>query len=86
MKEAKQCHFNAEDITIRSQIITGLKNSTTCKDALKKSWDLAIVQKEGMKMESDVRSGVEISSVLTVSKTGKYLLEALNKSKELATV
>lgn len=36
-----------------------------------------------MKMETDVRSGVEISSVLTVSKTGKYLFEALNKSKEL---
>lgn len=44
MKEAKQCHIKchnedciAEDVKTSDQVITGLKNTTTCEDTLKKS-------------------------------------------------
>ena len=77
-KEAKHCNLkcelaecSAETTAIRDQIIIGTDNNTIREEALKKSWDLEILCRDGMKMESVVRGGTEISREV-VHKIGKY--------------
>ena len=62
MKEAKHCNFNcdtrsctAEETAIRDQIIIGTREQSIRQEALKKSWDLKNLRKEGMQMESAAR-------------------------------
>ena len=57
--DAKHCHFNCEspqctakETAVRDQIITRLKDNEICHKALKRSWDLEPLRKEGMKIES----------------------------------
>jgi hypothetical protein len=56
-KEAKYCQFrcdhndcSAELIAIRDQIVIGTNNSKIREEALKLSWDLTTLRREGMKM------------------------------------
>ena len=61
--ETKHYNFKctAEDTSAQDQIIIGLKSNNICQEALKKSWDLDTLRREGMKMESAARGGAEIN-------------------------
>ena len=85
LKEAKHCVFKcsgaectAEDIAIRYQIIIGTRENAIREEALKKSWDLNTVRREGMKMESAASSDAEIA----VNKLDKYLYQNIKKKRD----
>ena len=61
--EAKHYNFKctAEDTAVQDQTIIGLKSNNICQEALKKSWDLDTLRREGMKMKSATRGGAEIN-------------------------
>ena len=66
--QAKHCNFNCEsrqctteETAVRDQIIIGLKDNEIRQDALKRSWNLESLRKEGMKIESASHGGAEIS-------------------------
>ena len=66
-KEAKDCNFKCKirDCTIvavRNQFITGTTNEKLRYEALKNSWDLQKVQREGMHIESAMHGIVKLSS------------------------
>ena len=68
MLGAKHCNFTctaesctAEDTAVRDQIIIGLKRNDIRQEALKKSWDLDTLWREGMKMEGAARGEAEIN-------------------------
>ena len=69
--KCEHAECSAETTAIRDQIIIGTHNSTIREEALKKSWDLETLCCEGMKIESAVRGGAEISGDV-VHKIGKY--------------
>ena len=71
--EAKHCDFKytAEDNAVRDQIIIGPKSNDICQEALKKSWDLDTLKREGMKMESAATGGAEINGE-DIYKMGAY--------------
>ena len=78
VKEAKHCHFKcshddctAEDTAIRDQIVIGTIHTSVRDEALKKSWTLAELKREGMQIESAERGGAEISGE-GLNKLGKY--------------
>ena len=67
--EAKMCHFKcanatctAEEIAVRDQIVIATSNTKIRKEALMKSWPLADLRKEGMKLESATHGEAEISN------------------------
>ena len=67
-REAKVCSFKcthadctAEATSIRDQIVIGTTNNKIREEALLKSWDLATLRTEGMKLESAIRGEAEIS-------------------------
>ena len=77
MLEAKHCDFKCTaDTAVRDQIIIRLKSNDIHQEALKKSWDLDTLQREGMKMESAARGGAEINGE-DIYKMGAYLLKSL---------
>jgi len=85
MKEVKHCSFNcqhndctASTIAARDQIVIG---NTIREDALKKSWDLDTVRREGMKMESVARGGAEISGEL-INRLGRYSYSNIKKKTQ----
>lgn len=89
MKEAKHCNFNcesltctAEEIAIRDQIIIGTREQSIREEALKKSWDLKTLRKEGMQMESAARGGAEMSCE-AVNKLGKYSYSNIKKKRTI---
>ena len=76
--EASHCYFKctngnctAESTATRDQIIIGTHYQTIREEALLKSWDLATLRSEGMKMESASKSSSQIGGE-TVNKLGKY--------------
>ena len=79
-KEAKHCGFKcdndgctAEQIAVRDQIIIGISNEKIREEALQKSWDLASLRTNGMKLDSAMRSASEIGGEGNeVNKLGKY--------------
>ena len=84
-KEAKHCYFKcnhsdceAEETAIRGQIIIGTSNNIIRGEALLKSWNLATLRQEGMKIESAARGGAEISGE-EVNKVGKYAYSKVKK-------
>ena len=86
-KKAKHCNFNcesrtctAEETAIRDQIIIGTREQSIRQEALKKSWDLKNLRKEGMQMESAARGGAEMSGE-AVNRLGKYSYANIKKSK-----
>jgi len=86
--EAKHCQLNcesetctAESTAIRDQIVIGTVNSTIREEALMKSWDLATLRREGMRVESAQKSGAELAGD-NVRQVGKY---SMKQKKQLAT-
>ena len=85
-KEAKHCYVkchhsdcNAEETTIRDQIIIGTRSNTIIgRRSLLKSWNLATLHQEEMKIESATRGGAEISRE-AVNNVGKYAYSKLEK-------
>ena len=88
-KEAKSCAFkcrhgdcSAETTAIRDQIVIGTINTKIREEALLKSWDLATLRTEGMKIESASRGDAEISGDKgAVNKVGKYSFSNLKNKK-----
>ena len=77
--EAKHCQLKcaaaactAENTAIRDQIIIGTSNNAVKEEALLKSWDLATLRKEGMKMESAQKGGIELAGDNDLRRIGKY--------------
>ena len=88
LKEAKHCSFKcsnadctAEDTAMRDQIVIGTRENAIHEEALKKSWDLNTLRREGMKMESAARGGAEIAGE-SVNKLGKYSYQNIKKNKD----
>ena len=84
--EAKMCNFKcengnctAEATAVRDQIIIGTNNAKIREEALMKSWKLADLRQEGMKLESAVRGEAEISGGAEINKLGKYSYSNINK-------
>ena len=87
MKEAKHCNFNcesqtctAEEIAIRDQIVIGTREQSIREEALKKSWDLKTLRKEGMQMESAARGGAEMAGE-AINKLGRYSYSNIKKNR-----
>ena len=57
---------------MRDQILIGTTDSSIRDEALKQSWSLTDLRKEGMRMESAARSGAQISGESDIKKIGKY--------------
>ena len=76
--DAGHCSFKcaspdctAEATAARDQIVIGTRHQNICEEALLKSWDLATLRTEGMRIESATKGGVEISGE-DVNRLGKY--------------
>ena len=90
--EAGHCSFKcthgdctAEDTATRDQIVIGTRYHHIREEALLKSWDLATLRTDGMKMESALKSGCEIGGEQVVNKLGKYSYKN-TKSKPTSTI
>ena len=86
-KEARHCEFkcasadcSAEATSIRDQIVIGITSDGIREEALKNSWDLAILRKEGMRLESAAKGAAEITGEHKVNRIGKY---SYKNSKEI---
>ena len=79
-REARHCNLKcdsdtctAQDTAIRDQILIGTTNEKIREEALKRSWDLATLRKDGMQLESALRGASELSNENgSVNKLGKY--------------
>ena len=78
-KDAKQCNFKcesdqctAETIAIRDQVVIGTISGRIREEALKNSWSLVDLRKEGMLIESASRGAAELSGENPMNKIGKY--------------
>ena len=78
-REAKHCQFKcshedctAESIPVRDQIIFGITSHEIREEALRKSWELTELRKEGMRLENAVKGASQISSEVKVNFVGKY--------------
>ena len=78
-KEAKHCEFKcanadctAESTAVRDQIVIGTSCDEIREEALKNSWDLVNLRKEGMRLESAAKGASEISGDSRVNRVGKY--------------
>ena len=87
-KEALHCQLKcnnedctAEEIAIRDQIVIGTHSNEIRDEALRKSWDLATLRKEGMQIESASRGGLEIAGE-KIDKMGKYSYQKMKDSKK----
>ena len=87
--EAKHCNFKctaesciAEDTAVCDQIIIGLKTNDIHQEALKKSWDLDTLRREGMKMESAARGGAEINGE-DINKMVAYSFKSLKDKQSI---
>ena len=78
-KEARHCQFkcasadcSAEATSIRDQIVIGITSDGIREEALKNSWYLATLRKEGMRLESAAKGAAEITGEHKVNRIGKY--------------
>ena len=78
-KEAKHCNFKCADsnctserIAIRDQIIIGTSNVKIREEALKQSWDLKQLRREGMQIESALHGVAELSGEASLNKIGRF--------------
>ena len=82
--EAIHCSFHpsanytSEETAVRDQVIIVLKDNNIQEKALKKSRDLEILRREGMKIESVSRWRAEISDE-SILKVGAYSHKATKK-------
>ena len=94
-KEGKTCTFcecdatsdcNASEMAIRDQIVVGTNNEKIREQALLKSWKLAELRTEGMKLESASRGEEKLSHSSAVNKVGKYSYKnSSNEPKDRTT-
>ena len=86
-RECTFCDCNAtSDCTstktaVRDQIVIGTESEKIKEQALRKSWDLDTLRKEGMKIESAAK-GEESISAGAVNKIGSYSFSNIRKQKE----
>ena len=85
-KEAKHCGFKcgnadctAESTAVRDQIVIGISCDDIREEALKSSWDLVNLRKEGMRLESAAKGASEISGDPRVNRVGKYSFKNTKK-------
>lgn len=90
-KEAKHCQFKcsseactAEMTSIRDQIVIGCCSDEIREEALKKSWELAKLRKEGMRIESAAKGASEITGDAALNKIGKYSFRNTKKKESKA--
>ena len=89
-EEAKHCDFkcnddncSAETTAVRDQVVIGLKSDKIREEALKNSWELADLRKNGMRLESATKGAAEISGdSTTVNKLGKYSFKNIKEQKK----
>ena len=88
-KTAQHCNFKchnddctAEDTAIRDQIIIGTTHDKIREEALKNSWDLQQLRKEGMRIESATKGLEELNNENPVNKMGKYSFKNMKKKPE----
>ena len=88
-KEAQHCNFKchnddctAEDTAIRDQIIIGTIHDKIREEALKHSWDLPKLRKEGMQIESATKGVNELNNENPINKMGKYSYKNLKKKQQ----
>ena len=88
-KEAQHCNFKcqnddctAEDTAIRDQIIIGTIHDKIREEALKNSWDLQKLRKEGMQIESATKGVNELNNEHPINKMGKYSYKNLKKKQQ----
>ena len=71
----------AEDTAVRDQVIIWSKGKKNARqEELKRSWDLELLRREGMKMESAASGGTEIIGE-DMNKMGAYLSISLKKKQ-----
>jgi hypothetical protein len=87
-KEAKHCDFKcddmnctAEDTAIRDQVIIGTTSDKIREEALKNSWDMSQIRKNGMQIESATRGAAELSGETSINKLGRYSYKNQNRRK-----
>ena len=85
-KEARHCQFkcgsadcSAESTAIRDQVVIGIVSDEIRQEALKNSWSLVDLRKEGMRLESAAKGASEISGEHNVNKVGKYSFKNTKK-------
>ena len=78
-KEAAHCFFkcdneqcSADSTAIRDQVVIGTWHELIREEALKNSWCLADLRKEGMRLESAAKGAAEIGGQSSVHKIGAY--------------
>ena len=88
-KAAQHCNFKchnddctAEDTAIRDHIIIGTTHDKIREEALKNSWDLQQLRKEGMRIESATKGLEELNNETPVNKMGKYSFKNMKKKPE----
>ena len=87
--EAIHCQFKceseactAQEIAVRDQIVIGTASDEIREEALKKSWTLATLRQEGMRMESASKGASQIAGDSDLNKIGKYSFKnTKNKNK-----
>ena len=86
IKEAKHCNFKcsskectSEEIAVRDQIIIGTSCEKIREEALKQSWNLEKLRREGMKIESALHGIAELSGESQLNKVGRYSKRYANK-------
>ena len=62
------------------QIVIGTSDNNISESALKKSWNLETLCKEGMKMESAARGGAELAGE-TLNRLGSYSYRNIQNTK-----
>ena len=91
-REARHCNLKCENegctalaTAVRDQILIGTTNEKIREEALKQSWDLTKLRKDGMQLESALRGASELSNEgSSVNKLGKYakIKQTVGKSTE----
>ncbi|CAB3984517.1 Hypothetical predicted protein [Paramuricea clavata] len=88
-KAVQHCNFKchnddctAEDTAICDQIIIGSTHDKIREEALKNSWDLQQLRKEGMRIESATKGLEELNNENPVNKMGKYSFKNMKKKPE----
>ena len=71
----------AEDTAIRDQIIIGTTDAKIREEAVKNSWDLPKLRKEGMQIESATKGLEELNNENPINKMGKYSFKNIKQKK-----
>ena len=85
--ESKHCNFKclhddctAAQTAVRDQIVIGTNSKEIREEALLRSWDLKTLRHEGMKLESALKGGAEITGE-QINKVGRYSYSRLKDQR-----